>query len=120
MAYYTNNLSGTLSLLGAMAGAGVKKNHILFFGHGLRQPGQPAIREDFPLSVTNPYGRTKLMIEEILKDVHTGDPDWHIALLRYFNPVGAHPSGRIGEDPNGIPNNLMPYIAQVAMENCLR
>ena len=115
LAYYTNNLSGTLSLLGAMAGAGVKK---IIFSSSATVYGNPAslpIREDFPLSVTNPYGRTKLMIEEILKDVHTGDPDWHIALLRYFNPVGAHPSGRIGEDPNGIPNNLMPYIAQVAM-----
>jgi UDP-glucose 4-epimerase len=71
--------------------------------------------EDFPLSATNPYGRSKLIIEEILRDLHVSDPSWNIALLRYFNPVGAHPSGRIGEDPNGIPNNLMPYVAQVAV-----
>jgi UDP-glucose 4-epimerase len=72
------------------------------------------IREDFPLSATNPYGRSKLMIEEMLRDVAKADADWRIALLRYFNPVGAHASGMIGEDPNGIPNNLMPFVAQVA------
>ena len=80
--------------------------------------GDPAslpIKEDFPLFVTNPYGRTKLMIEEILKDLYVSDNDWNIALLRYFNPVGAHESGLIGEDPEGIPNNLMPYIARVAI-----
>jgi UDP-glucose 4-epimerase len=79
--------------------------------------GNPAtvpIREDFPLSTTNPYGSTKLMIENILRDLYTSDPEWSIALLRYFNPIGAHKSGLIGEDPNGIPNNLMPYIARVA------
>ena len=73
------------------------------------------ITEDFPLSTTNPYGSTKLMIEMILKDVYKADPTMNIALLRYFNPIGAHPSGRIGEDPAGIPNNLVPYIAQVAV-----
>jgi UDP-glucose 4-epimerase len=73
------------------------------------------MREDFPLSATNPYGRAKLMVEDMLRDLHRADPAWDIAILRYFNPVGAHPSGRIGEDPNGIPNNLMPYIAQVAV-----
>ena len=78
-------------------------------------PDSVPIREDFPLSCTNPYGRTKLFIEEILRDLHAADPTWNVALLRYFNPVGAHESGEIGEDPNGIPNNLMPYIAQVAV-----
>jgi UDP-glucose 4-epimerase len=73
------------------------------------------IREDFPLCATNPYGRSKLFIEEILKDLQVADPAWNVVLLRYFNPVGAHPSGRIGEDPNGIPNNLMPYVSQVAV-----
>jgi UDP-glucose 4-epimerase len=73
------------------------------------------IKEDFPLSCTNPYGRTKLMTEEILRDLHVADSNWNVVLLRYFNPVGAHKSGRIGEDPGGIPNNLMPYIAQVAV-----
>ena len=76
-----------------------------------------AIRSYYALSATNPYGRTKLMIEEILRDVYTADISWNIAILRYFNPVGAHTSGLIGEDPNGIPNNLMPYITQVAIRN---
>jgi UDP-glucose 4-epimerase len=78
-------------------------------------PARVPIQEDFPLSATNPYGRSKLFIEEILRDLHRSESTWKIALLRYFNPVGAHPSGRIGEDPNGIPNNLMPYVAQVAV-----
>ncbi|HYA19449.1 MAG TPA: UDP-glucose 4-epimerase GalE, partial [Burkholderiales bacterium] len=78
------------------------------------EPASVPIREDFPVSPSNPYGRTKLMIEDILRDTAKTDPGWRVALLRYFNPVGAHPSGKIGEDPNGIPNNLMPYIAQVA------
>jgi UDP-glucose 4-epimerase len=77
-------------------------------------PASVPIKEDFPLSATNPYGRSKLMIEDILRDLIKAEPDWHIALLRYFNPVGAHESGLIGEEPNGIPNNLVPYIAQVA------
>ncbi|MBO4954474.1 MAG: UDP-glucose 4-epimerase GalE, partial [Clostridia bacterium] len=78
-------------------------------------PASVPIREDFPLSTTNPYGSTKLMIENILRDLVVSDPEWSIALLRYFNPIGAHKSGLIGEDPNGIPNNLMPYIAQVSI-----
>lgn len=113
--YYHNNLTGTIILLEVMAEYGVKN---LVFSSSATVYGDPyalPIREDFPLSVTNPYGRTKLMIEEILKDLHTSDPSWNIALLRYFNPVGAHESGRIGEDPFGIPNNLVPYIAQVAV-----
>jgi UDP-glucose 4-epimerase len=98
-----------------MAAAGVKR---LVFSSSATVYGDPAsvpIREDFPLSATNPYGRTKLFVEEILRDQHGADGAWGVALLRYFNPVGAHPSGRIGEDPNGIPNNLMPFIAQVAV-----
>jgi UDP-glucose 4-epimerase len=79
------------------------------------EPHKVPITEDFPLSATNPYGRTKLMIEDILRDIHVADGAWNMALLRYFNPVGAHPSGLIGEDPNGIPNNLLPYISQVAV-----
>ena len=113
--YYQNNLIGTLNLCQVMAEAGVRT---LVFSSSATVYGDPAsvpIREDFPLSCTNPYGRTKLMIEEILRDLHRAEPAWRIALLRYFNPVGAHPSGRIGEDPGGIPNNLMPYIAQVAV-----
>ena len=113
--YYQNNLNGTLNLCQVMAEQEVK---VLVFSSSATVYGDPAsvpIREDFPLSCTNPYGRTKLMIEEILHDLHRADPTWRIGLLRYFNPVGAHPSGRIGEDPGGIPNNLMPYIAQVAV-----
>lgn len=115
LAYYNNNITGTLNLLAAMGEAGVKA---IVFSSSATVYGNPAslpIKEDFPLSVTNPYGRTKLMIEEILKDLHVSDPDWHICLLRYFNPVGAHSSGQIGEDPQGLPNNLMPYIAKVAV-----
>ena len=78
-------------------------------------PQTVPIKEDFPLSVTNPYGRTKLMLEEILQDLYVADPEWKVILLRYFNPIGAHESGRIGENPRGIPNNLMPYITQVAV-----
>jgi UDP-glucose 4-epimerase len=113
--YYDNNVYGTLCLCRAMAAAGVKR---LVFSSSATVYGDPAsvpIREDFPLSATNPYGRTKLFVEEILRDLHRADAGWDIALLRYFNPVGAHPSGHIGEDPNGIPNNLMPFIAQVAV-----
>lgn len=112
--YYDNNVYGSLVLFEAMAGAGVKK---LVFSSSATVYGDPhavPIREDFPLSATNPYGRSKLMIEEVLRDVARSDAAWRIALLRYFNPVGAHASGLIGEDPNGIPNNLMPYIARVA------
>ena len=113
--YYQNNVTGTLTLCEVMQESGVKN---LVFSSSCTVYGDPQkvpITEDFPRSATNPYGRSKLMIEDILQDMHTADPSWNIALLRYFNPVGAHPSGRIGEDPRGIPNNLMPYIAQVAV-----
>ncbi len=113
--YYHNNISGTLVLCEVMERHGVKN---IVFSSSATVYGDPhtvPITEDFPLSPTNPYGRTKWMIEEILRDLHRADEVWNIALLRYFNPVGAHPSGRIGEDPNGIPNNLLPYIAQVAV-----
>lgn len=113
--YYKNNLTGTLNLCEVMAAHGVKD---IIFSSSATVYGDPAkvpIVEDFPLSCTNPYGRTKLMVEEILRDVHHADKEWNVCLLRYFNPVGAHKSGRIGEDPDGIPNNLVPYIAQVAV-----
>ena len=113
--YYHNNVTGTLVLCEVMAEHGVRR---LVFSSSATVYGDPhavPIREDFPLSATNPYGRSKLMIEDILRDLHRSDPAWDIALLRYFNPVVAHPSGRIGEDPNGIPNNLLPYISQVAV-----
>jgi UDP-glucose 4-epimerase len=112
--YYDNNVAGTTSLLDSMAEAGVKT---LVFSSSATVYGEPSsvpIKEDFPLSATNPYGRSKLMIEDILRDTVRSDPQWRIALLRYFNPVGAHASGLIGEDPNGVPNNLLPYVAQVA------
>ena len=113
--YYQNNLGSTLNLCKVMQEHGVTN---IVFSSSATVYGDPAsvpIREDFPLSCTNPYGRTKLMTEEILRDLHVANPRWNIVLLRYFNPVGAHISGRIGEDPNGIPNNLVPYIAQVAI-----
>jgi UDP-glucose 4-epimerase len=113
--YYTNNLVGTLNLCHVMQKHGVKN---IVFSSSATVYGDPAtvpIQEHFPLSCTNPYGRTKLMTEEILSDLHVPDPEWNVILLRYFNPVGAHQSGRIGEDPNGIPNNLVPYISQVAV-----
>jgi UDP-glucose 4-epimerase len=113
--YYHNNITGTLTLCGVMARHGVKK---IIFSSSATVYGDPAtvpITEDFPLSCANPYGRTKLMVEEILRDIHVADGEWDICLLRYFNPVGAHKSGRIGEDPDGLPNNLMPYISQVAV-----
>jgi UDP-glucose 4-epimerase len=112
--YYDNNVSGSVALLETMAKFGVKS---IVFSSSATVYGDPAtvpITEDFPLSATNPYGRSKLMIEEILRDLHKSDDSWRIALLRYFNPVGAHESGLIGEEPSGIPNNLMPYVAQVA------
>ncbi len=115
VAYYDNNVRGTLDLLAAMGRAKIKT---LVFSSSATVYGDPAsvpIREDFPRSATNPYGRSKLMIEDILADLHQAEPDWRIARLRYFNPVGAHESGLIGEDPQGIPNNLMPYVAQVAV-----
>jgi UDP-glucose 4-epimerase len=113
--YYHNNITGTLILCEVMAEHSVKN---IVFSSSATVYGDPAavpIREDFPLGPTNPYGWTKLMIEEILKDLFVSDPSWNIALLRYFNPIGAHESGRIGEDPDGIPNNLVPYISQVAV-----
>jgi UDP-glucose 4-epimerase len=115
LAYYRNNIDSTLSLIEAMSRHEVFS---LVFSSSATVYGDPAsvpIREDFPLSATNPYGRTKLFIEEILRDVEHADPRWRIALLRYFNPVGAHESGRIGEDPNDIPNNLMPFVSQVGI-----
>jgi len=113
--YYSNNVSGTVTLCEAMQKAGVFN---MVFSSSATVYGDPAtvpITEDFPLDAVNPYGRTKLTIEYILKELHQSDNRWNIALLRYFNPVGAHPSGEIGEDPNGIPNNLMPYVSQVAV-----
>ncbi|MBI3525223.1 MAG: UDP-glucose 4-epimerase GalE [Betaproteobacteria bacterium] len=112
--YYDNNVAGSIVLFEEMAAAGVKR---LVFSSSATVYGDPEtvpIREDAPLSATNPYGQSKLMIELMLRDIAVSDPGWRIALLRYFNPVGAHPSGFIGEDPNGTPNNLLPYIAQVA------
>ena len=113
--YYHNNLTGTLILCEVMAKAGCRN---LVFSSSATVYGDPAsmpIREDFPLSATNPYGRTKLYLEEMLRDLHAADPRFNFALLRYFNPVGSHPSGLIGEDPNGPANNLVPYIARVAI-----
>lgn len=113
--YFRNNLGNTLNLLQVMCEHGVKNFVFSSSATVYGQPKSVPIKEDFPLSVTNPYGRTKLMIEDILRDVFAADKSMNIALLRYFNPIGAHKSGRIGEDPNGIPNNLMPYISQVAI-----
>ena len=113
--YFDNNVAGTVHLLQCMSEAGVKN---LVFSSSATVYGDPSrvpITEDMPLSATNPYGRSKLFIEEICRDLSRSDSAWKIILLRYFNPVGAHPSGIIGEDPRGIPNNLMPYIMQVAV-----
>lgn len=115
LAYYDANVSGAITLLQALQHAGVRR---LVFSSSATVYGDPQsvpIREDAPTGPTNPYGRTKWMIEHILNDLAATDPSWSIGILRYFNPVGAHPSGRIGEDPQGIPNNLMPFIAQVAV-----
>ncbi len=113
--YYENNVAGTITLLQAMRQAGVRS---LVFSSSATVYGEPAslpIREDFPLSATNPYGWSKLMMEQILADLDTAEPgQWHLARLRYFNPVGAHESGLIGEDPQDVPGNLLPYVAQVA------
>ncbi|WP_421979369.1 UDP-glucose 4-epimerase GalE [Roseibium sp.] len=114
LAYYENNVVGTHRLLSAMANAGVKQ---LIFSSSATVYGEPQflpLTEDHPTSAVNPYGRTKLMIEEMLGDVAASDPAWRFGILRYFNPVGAHLSGQIGENPLGIPNNLMPFITQVA------
>ncbi|WP_165313805.1 UDP-glucose 4-epimerase GalE [Vibrio ziniensis] len=113
--YYDNNVNGTLVLVAAMREAGVKS---IVFSSSATVYGDPAsvpITEDFPTSATNPYGRSKLMVEECLTDFQNANPDWSITLLRYFNPVGSHPSGELGEDPQGIPNNLMPFVSQVAV-----
>ncbi len=113
--YYDNNVNGTISLLKVMRENSCKK---IVFSSSATVYGNPKtvpIKEDFPLSATNPYGKTKLFIEEILKDVGLSDDDFKVVILRYFNPVGAHKSGTIGEDPTGIPNNLMPFIAQTAI-----
>lgn len=114
--YFFNNITGTITLLRTMVRHGVRN---LVFSSSATVYGDPdtvPVREDFPLSAVNPYGRTKLVIEDMLRDLYKSDPSWNIALLRYFNPVGAHESGLIGEDPEGIPNNLMPYITKVALK----
>jgi UDP-glucose 4-epimerase len=115
MRYYENNVVGSLALFQAMTEAGI---HRLVFSSSATVYGDPhsvPIREGFPLQATNPYGRSKLIIEDMLRDISHADPRWRVALLRYFNPVGAHSSGLIGEDPQGIPSNLMPYVSQVAV-----
>jgi len=116
LAYYSNNVGGTVTLCQAMAAAGV---FMLVFGSSATVYGDPAtvpISEDQSVGhTTNPYGRSKFMVEQVLGDMAASDPRWRLALLRYFNPVGAHDSGQIGEDPNGIPNNLLPFVAQVAV-----
>jgi UDP-glucose 4-epimerase len=116
LAYYGNNITGTITLCEAMRAAGCRN---IVFSSSATVYGDPAtvpIREDFPtLGATNPYGWSKLMMEQIFRDVYAADPAWNIILLRYFNPIGAHPSGLIGEDPAGLPNNLLPFVAQVAI-----
>lgn len=118
--YYSNNLISTLNLVGAMRKNGL--NNLVFSSSATvyGTPKSVPITEDFPLSTTNPYGATKLMIEDMLRDICKADKDFNVALLRYFNPVGAHESGLIGEDPKGIPNNLLPYITQVAIGKLAR
>ena len=115
LAYYRNNLVGTINLVEAMSEAGVKRlvfsSSATVYGNTTRMP----LTEDASLGATNPYGRTKQLIETLLTDVAASDPSWRISMLRYFNPVGAHASGELGEDPRGIPNNLLPYVAQVAV-----
>jgi UDP-glucose 4-epimerase len=114
LAYYRTNVAGSLELLGAMAGHGCRR---LVFSSSATVYGEPAVvpvREDAPLGAANPYGRTKVMVEDLCRDLAASEPGWHVALLRYFNPVGAHPSGLLGEEPPGMPNNLMPYLLQVA------
>jgi UDP-glucose 4-epimerase len=113
--YYYNNVTGTLILCEVMKEFGVRTIVFSSSATVYSNPSRVPITEDFPLSPTNPYGRTKLIIEEFLRDFRAAYSDWQVALLRYFNPVGAHESGYIGEDPNGIPNNLFPYISQVAI-----
>lgn len=113
--YFDNNISGTIVLLQAMRETGVRRMVFSSSATVYGDPAQVPVREDAPLQVTNPYGRTKLVMEQLMGDLCQADPDFRLANLRYFNPVGAHPSGLIGEDPTGIPNNLMPYISQVAV-----
>jgi UDP-glucose 4-epimerase len=118
--YYDNNVSGTIALCEVMAENGVRS---LAFSSSATVYGDPAsvpINEDFPTAPTNPYGRSKWMVEYMLRDLCAADPEWRVALLRYFNPVGAHNSGLIGEDPNGVPNNLMPFVSQVAVGKLAR
>jgi UDP-glucose 4-epimerase len=115
LAYYDNNVTGTLRLLQAMTACGVRQLVFSSSATVYGDPQQLPIPENHPLSTTNPYGQTKLVIEEMLRDLHRSDDSWRIAILRYFNPVGAHASGLIGEDPQGTPNNLMPFVAQVAV-----
>ena len=113
--YYDCNIGGTVNLLEELGARKIKK---FVFSSSATVYGEPEmlpLREEARLTATNPYGRTKLFIEEILRDCHASDPSWNVLILRYFNPIGAHPSGRIGEDPQGIPNNLMPFIAQVCV-----
>jgi UDP-glucose 4-epimerase len=115
--YYDNNVGGTFALLEALTGAGVKT--FVFSSsatvYGDPDPASLPLTEATPIgTATNPYGWTKIMMEQILRDAHVSDAEWSISILRYFNPVGAHPSGLIGEDPSGVPNNLMPYVAKVA------
>jgi UDP-glucose 4-epimerase len=115
--YYHNNVTGTLTLCEVMQKHGVK-NFVFSSSATVYGTTPPPLKEDAPrdiAAITNPYGKTKLMVEEILRDVQTSDASWNIVILRYFNPVGAHKSGRIGEDPSGVPNNLTPYVAQVAV-----
>lgn len=113
--YYNNNVAGSVALAEIMAESGVKRIVFSSSATVYDAPSDKQIQENFPLKPINPYGQSKLMVEQVLHDVATADVDWKIAVLRYFNPVGAHESGMIGEDPNGIPNNLMPYISQVAV-----
>lgn len=115
LSYFENNVGGTVTLLQALGEAGVKNFVFSSSATVYGDPESVPIREDARLSTTNPYGRSKLMVEQVLEDLGKSDPSWSIGVLRYFNPVGAHSSGLIGEDPRGIPNNLMPYIAQVAV-----
>ena len=120
LAYYANNVGGLLGVCAAMQRHGVKRFVFSSSATVYGQPERLPLREDAPLAATNPYGQTKLMGEQILRDLGAADPDWRTACLRYFNPVGAHESGRIGEDPRGLPNNLMPYVAQVAVGRLAR
>ena len=113
--YFDNNITGTLNLLQAMQQAGVRRIVFSSSATVYGDPEQVPVDEDAPLRVTNPYGRTKLVMEQLIEDLCAADPGFQAGILRYFNPVGAHPSGLIGEDPSGPPNNLMPYICQVAV-----